>query len=110
MSKKNNNGGLIYSTNKSLAFNTTEKESTETLPPSKQKLRVMIDKKNRAGKTVTLVTGFIGNSPDLETLAKRIKNFCGTGGSVKDMKIIIQGDLKQKVYDFLLKEGYSVKM
>ncbi len=99
--------GLVYSTNPDFKLEETSNEVTETLPPSQQKLKILLDKKQRAGKKVTLVEGFIGNQSDVEELGKKIKSFCGTGGSVKDGEIIIQGDNKDKVLQWLQKNGYS---
>ena len=82
-------------------------KKTETLPPAQQKLRVRLETKHRGGKAVTLVTGFVGKEEDLETLGKALKNFCGTGGSVKDSEAIIQGDQRDKVLQWLLKNGYK---
>ena len=110
MSKKNVRftGGLVYSTH-SEALQHEAEEQTETLLPEKQQLRVSLDSKQRAGKIVTLVQGFVGKESDLENLGKKLKNYCGTGGSVKEGLIIIQGDCKQKVVQFLQKEKYKVK-
>lgn len=110
MSKKNIHftGGLVYSTH-SEALHREAEEAMETLAPEKQNLRVSLDSKQRAGKIVTLVQGFIGKEIDLESLGKKLKNYCGTGGSVKDGLIIIQGDCKLKVTQFLQKEKYKVK-
>lgn len=99
----------VYSTNPDFKFE-SEDEETETLPKDKQQLIVSIDKKQRKGKTVTLVQGFIGKTEDLEALAKLLKTKCGTGGSAKDGEIVIQGDVKLKVKDILEKEGYKVKL
>ena len=107
---KNTNGGLIYSTNANFRPEEDEAEEQATLAPEKQNLRVGLDKKNRGGKEVTLVTGFIGTTDDLETLGKTLKNKCGSGGSVKDGEIIIQGDKRKVVSEFLLKEKYRVKV
>jgi translation initiation factor 1 len=81
----------------------------KTLPPQQQNLRVILDKNQRAGKQVTLVTGFIGKSDDLETLTKLLKTKCGVGGSSKNGEIILQGDLRDKVVQALVKEGYKAK-
>ena len=99
--------GLVYSTNPDFKLEETNNEVTETLPPSQQKLKILLDKKQRAGKKVTLVEGFIGNQSDVEELGKKLKSFCGTGGAVKEGVIIIQGDNKDKVLQWLQKNGYS---
>lgn len=98
---------VVYSTNPDFKFETREKEEQATLPPQQQKLRVSLDRKNRGGKTVTLVTGFIGTEDDLKTLGKLLKSSCGVGGTVKDGEIIIQGDFKQRVLDLLMAKGYT---
>ena len=109
MSKhKINTGGLVYSTDPSFSSE-EEQEEQETVSISQQKLRVKLDTKQRAGKIVTLVEGFIGTQNDLENLGKLLKTKCGTGGSAKDSLIIIQGDYKIKVVENLQKMGYSVK-
>jgi len=109
MSKKNKSDGrgFIYSTDPNFNFEPVQDEILETLPPAKQALRIRLDTKHRAGKAVTLITGFTGNSEDVEQLGKQLKNFCGTGGSVKDTEIIIQGDQRDKVLQWLLKNSYS---
>lgn len=107
---KNTSGGLIYSTNANFRPDEDESEDMQTLPAEKQNLRVGLDKKNRGGKEVTLITGFIGTTDDLETLGKTLKNKCGSGGSVKDGEIIIQGDKRKVVSEYLLKEKYKVKV
>ena len=108
---KNNNWkerlGMVYSTNPDFKYDTGEEEEEETLPKEKQLLRVSLDKKNRGGKTVTLITGFRGGDEDLAVLCKYLKVKCGTGGSAKDGEIIIQGDVRRKVTDLLLQDGYS---
>ncbi len=108
MSKKNkpDNRGYVYSTNPSFTFEKDEK-NLSTLPPDQQALRVILDTKHRAGKAVTLIYGFKGNINDLDDLGKKLKNFCGTGGSVKDGEIIIQGDQRDKVLQWLQKNGYK---
>lgn len=99
---------IVYSTNP--AFNFQKKaHETATLPPNQQDLRIMISKKGRGGKTVTLITGFTGMESDLEALGKQLKNKCGVGGSAKDSEIILQGDIRDKVLAFLLQEGYRAK-
>ena len=106
---KNKKGimGIVYSTDPSFQI---EKDDPieETLAPSLQKLRVKLETKQRAGKAVTLVEGFIGTIADAEILGKKLKSFCGTGGSVKDLEIIIQGDNREKVLGWLLKNGYPL--
>jgi len=109
MSKKKSNtyGGLIYSTDPDFKLPSAGNDEPETLPAAQQKLRVRLDTKNRGGKAVTLVEGFIGKASDREDLGKKIKTFCGTGGSVKDNEIIVQGDNREKVLQWLQKSGYS---
>lgn len=108
MSNKNKNKlGIMYSTDPDFEYNEESTEETNTLPPQQQKLRVMLDKKNRAGKAVTLVTGFIGTNDDLETLGKKLKNLCGSGGSAKEGEILVQGDHRDKILKWLLDNGYS---
>jgi translation initiation factor 1 len=102
-------GGLAYSTNSALALDGTEHETKGTLEPQEQKLKVILDTKQRAGKKVTLVQNFIGTEDDLETLCKLLKTKCGCGGSAKDSVIIIQGDVRTKVLDLLIGLGYKAK-
>jgi translation initiation factor 1 len=99
--------GFVFSTNPSFRFEEEEQPAQDTLASNQQKLRIRLDTKQRAGKAVTLVTGFIGKEEDLEELGKKLKNFCGTGGSVKDGEAIVQGDQREKVLQWLLKNGYS---
>ncbi len=108
MSKKNkpDSRGFVYSTDPNFQFE-AQKENSETAAPSQQQLRVRLDTKHRAGKAVTLITGFIGKPEDLEDLGKKLKSFCGTGGSAKDGEIIVQGDQRDKVMLWLFKNGYS---
>jgi translation initiation factor 1 len=104
--KKPNEQGIVYSTDPD--FRLEEDESPlETLAPKQQKLKVRLDTKQRAGKAVSLVEGFSGNTDDLEALGKKLKTHCGTGGSVKDGLIIIQGDQRDKIVQWLLKNGYT---
>ena len=108
MSKKNkpDSKGFVFSTDPSFRFEEEEPAMQETLAPGKQKLRVRLETKHRAGKAVSLVTGFAGTETDLEELGKKLKNFCGTGGSVKDGEVIIQGDQRQKILQWFVKNGY----
>ena len=98
---------VVYSTNPDFQYETEAEEEPSTLPPAQQRLRVQLDRKNRGGKTVTLVTGFIGAEDDLKELGKLLKSKCGVGGTAKDGEIIIQGDFKQKVAELLQKAGYA---
>ncbi|MBX2970947.1 MAG: translation initiation factor [Cyclobacteriaceae bacterium] len=112
MAKKNdwkNREGVVYSTSSDFNYSYQQDDETATLPPQQQQLKVLLDKSGRAGKQVTLVTGFIGTANDLETLGKTLKNKCGTGGSVKDGEIIIQGDFRDRVVQLLVKDGYKAK-
>lgn len=101
--------GLVYSTNPD-AMVPDEQPEAVTLPPAKQQLYVAIDKKRRAGKSVTLVTGFVGTETDLQDLGKQLKTKCGVGGSTKDGEILIQGEYKDKVAEYLKAWGYKVKL
>ena len=104
--KKPNKDGIIYSTDPSYSYE-EEQQDVETLKPEQQKLRIRLETKQRAGKAVTLIQDFIGKQEDLEDLGKKLKNFCGTGGSVKDGEILIQGDQRDKVLQWLLKNQYK---
>jgi translation initiation factor 1 len=101
--------GVVYSTNPDFKFENETAGETQTLPNQKQNLRVQLDKKKRAGKSVTLVTGFIGTDSDLNALGKTLKTKCGVGGTVKDGEILIQGDFVVRVMEILTNEGYKVK-
>ncbi len=109
MSKKNKSDkhGFVYSTDPDYQFDNESQEQQETLPPQQQKLKVRLETKHRGGKTVTLIEGFVGKEEDLEFLGKSLKNFCGTGGSAKEGEIIIQGDQREKVLQWLQKNGYT---
>ena len=106
--KQGRSDGLVYSTNQDF-YNDFEEDQSglDTLPKEKQKLRIKLDTKQRAGKVVTLVDGFIGTTEDLEALGKQLKTKCGTGGSAKDGLIIIQGDYKVKILTWLKEWGYN---
>jgi translation initiation factor 1 len=101
--------GTIYSTNPDFQYETTAESESETLPPQQQNIRVQLDRKKRAGKSVTLITGFVGTDDDLKAMAKILKTKCGVGGSAKDGEILIQGDFCNKVVEILKNEKYKVK-
>ena len=109
MSKKNKNRrtGIVFSTNPDFEYNYDNGDEQEALEPNQQNLRVLIDRKKRKGKEVTLVTGFVGPDEDLKDLGKFLKSKCGVGGSVKDGEIIIQGNQRDKIVQLLLDKGYS---
>ena len=109
MSKKKNVVGVVYSTNPDFQYTYDEEPEAETLPPAQQKLKIRLDRHARGGKQVTLVDGFVGTDADLQTLGKALKNLCGVGGSAKDGQILIQGDHRQKVVQYLQKQGYTAK-
>ena len=101
--------GVVYSTNQGFKFQTGREEQQETLLPAKQVLRIQLSTKNRKGKTVTLITGFIGKENDLRSLEKLLKSKCATGGSSKDNEIILQGNFMEKAGQYLISLGYKVK-
>ncbi len=112
MAKKNDwkkRDGVVFSTAENFEFSYHQSEELSTLPAKQQNLKVMLDKSMRAGKQVTLVTGFVGTKGDLEILGKFLKSKCGVGGSVKDGEIIVQGDHRDKLLLILQKEGYKAK-
>ena len=105
--KKYKGDGYVFSTDPSFKFEDDDRVDEELKEPSKQQLRILLDKKQRAGKSVTLVTGFAGPEKDLQYLGKELKSFCGTGGSVKDGEIMVQGDNREKILQWLQKNGYK---
>lgn len=108
--KKQRYDGIVYSTDSDFSFQMADDlEDRDTLPSDKQKLKVLLDKKARKGKVVTVVEGFVGQDEDLQALAKLLKQKCGVGGSAKDGEILIQGDFKQKIFEILKEKGYGVK-
>ena len=112
MAKKNDwkkRDGVVYSTNADFNYEYQQQANEEIVPAQQQQVRVQLDKSMRAGKQVTLVTGFTGKTGDIETLGKLLKVKCGVGGSVKDREIIIQGDHRDKIVQILIKEGYKAK-
>ena len=113
MAKKNNDwkkrDGVVYSTSNEFEFDNGNEDHEETLAPNQQNLKVLLDKKARAGKKVTLIEGFIGSEDDLKDLGKMLKNKCGVGGSAKDAEILIQGDHREKIVQILQTAGYKAK-
>ena len=109
MSKKKNLTGVVYSTNPDFEYQYEEDEITETLPPQRQTLKIQLDKKQRAGKQVTLVSNFIGTEEDLTALCKELKAKCGVGGSCKSDEILLQGDHRDKITQYLQSKGYKTK-
>lgn len=100
---------MVYSTNPDFKYETEDTVEQDTLPPAKQRLIVRMDRRQRAGKQVTLVEGFVGKSDDLAALAKTLKTKCGVGGTAKDGEITVQGDLRDKVVALLQSMGYNAK-
>ena len=112
MAKKNDwkrRDGIVYSTQADFSYSHQEESDAPTLPPQQQKLTVSLDKSGRAGKQVTLVSGFTGSAKELESLGKLLKSRCGVGGSVKGGEILIQGDRRDQVVELLSVEGYKAK-
>ena len=107
--KKDQRQGVVYSTNPDFTYQTNEEAAATTLPPQQQQLRVQLDKKQRGGKQVTLVTGFVGTDEDLQALGKLLKTKCGVGGNAKDGEVLVQGDFRDKVLAVLVQAGYKAK-
>ena len=111
MSKKTNQKpGVVYSTDPEYEYQREQADEAEMLPPQQQKLVVRIERKDRGGKTVTLVEKFVGKTADLETLGKQLKAKCGTGGSVKDGVILVQGDFRKRIAEILMAQGFKVSV
>lgn len=107
--KSHEHGGMVFSTDPAFTFD-EDIVQEDTLEPGKQKLWISLDRKQRAGKEVTLVSGFMGSLEDLKLLGKSLRNACGTGGSEKDGEIVLQGDHRKKIQEFLVKIGYPARV
>lgn len=101
--------GMVYSTNPDFEYTSDSSAEKETLDPSKQDLRIWLDRKQRGGKVATIVKGFVGSDDDLKDLARMLKTKCGVGGAAKDGEIIVQGDHRDRVVEILTKSGYKCK-
>lgn len=108
MQSKKNRDGVVYSTDDSFEYNYASDDESATLPPAQQNLKVFLDRK-KAGKIVTIVNNYVGKNDDLEVLGKMLKSKCGVGGTVKEGEILIQGEVRDKVIDLLIKAGYKAK-
>lgn len=102
--------GVVFSTSSDFKYDKGEQQQQQTLPNSKQNLRIALDKRNRGGKKVTIVADYVGNDDDLKELCKMLKTKCGVGGSAKDGEIIIQGDFRQKIAEILITAGYKARI
>jgi translation initiation factor 1 len=109
-SKNKRPEGIVYSTNPDFKYDFGTAQEQETLAPAQQNLRVMLDRKLKGGKKATLITGFTGSASDLASLAKQLKNLCAAGGTSDNGEILVQGDFRQKILDYLLKKGYKAKL
>ena len=105
MKRKTSNNNIVYSTDSSYQFDSSQVQQNEHVSPADQRLKIKLDRKNRGGKVVTIIDGYAGSGA--EDLSKSLKNYCGTGGAVKDGQIIIQGDNMEKIREWLTKKGYS---
>lgn len=109
MSKKNKIN-IVYSTDSEFEYQYEQENEPETKVPEKQLLKIFYEKKGRKGKPVTLITGFVGTVEDINMLAKKLKNLCGAGGSVKNGEIIVQGDQRNRINNYLLSSGYRTRI
>lgn len=109
MARKRKKGGVVYSTRDGWQPDQGGHDEQETLPPEEQELRVLRDRKQRKGKTATVVTGFVGTAADLKALAKALKSACGVGGAAKNGELVIQGDVRDKVVAWLTERGYNAR-
>jgi translation initiation factor 1 len=109
MSQKKKKSGIVYSTNPDFQYSWEQETEAETLPPQMQELRIHIEKKHRGGKIASIIKGFKGKPGDLEELGRLLKTKCGTGGTVKDGEILIQGDFRDKLLNLLTAAGYNAK-
>lgn len=107
MKKKYPANGIVFSTDPSFTPMDASEPEAITLSPKEQRLKLRLETKHRAGKAVTLVLGFVGNQSDAEELVKKLKNHCGTGGSAKDGELLVQGDQRQRMLQYLIKQGYQ---